>query len=312
MSVEAYLQCGQRAAAAIGAALTLFACAPAGTEAGAPPLQAPAIEAPRPAAAETPAETLDRSRPTYPGVVVPRQAVDVAAPFPGRVESIQVYVGDRVERGGVLARLDTAALGEDLRMAEAAVGAAEAERRQAAASLAAAEARWRRRVELAESYSQEEIEATRTERDTAAAAHGAAGARVDEQRARVRQLRDLVAQAVVTAPFAATVGRRHLEPGAAVATGTPIVRLLTADDLLVRFAVPPADAAALVAGTVVILHLAGEAEAQAVVERVAPEIDAPSQRIFVEAKPSEPATLASGAALRVSLAAPDGESPAPR
>lgn len=277
----------------------LVACAPADTG---------TVAAPQPTGAADPAsppatvqEPSRPHRPTFPGVVVPRRAVDVAAPFPGRIESIGVEVGDRVERGATLARLDTASVAEDLRMAEAAAGAAEAERRQAAASLAEAEARWKRRAALPESYSQEEIEATRLERDAAAAAHAAADARLDEQRARVRQLRDLLSRATLAAPFAATVGRRYLDPGAAVATGTPIVRLLTADDLLVRFAVPPEDAGTLVPGDGVVLHLAGGVEARAVIERVAPEIDPPSQRVFVDAEPSVPSALASGTALRVSL-----------
>lgn len=302
MILKGFLRNGQGRIGTLAAALILGACSPSGAGGEAEPAAEPERRATsEPAGAAAPRNASPPGAPTFPGVVVPRQVVDVAAPFAGRVEAVLVDVGDRVEAGAPLVRLDTTSLAEDLRMSEAALGAAEAEQRRTAVSRDEADTRWRRRQALQDTFSSEAIAAARNERESAAAAYAAAEARVEEHRARVRQLRDHLSRATLTAPFTGTVAQRHLDAGAAVAPGVPVVRLITSQDLLVRFAVPPDLANDLQPGNEVTLLLDGGGDSRAVVERVAPEVDAPSQRIFVEARPREAAALPAGTTLRVAV-----------
>ena len=98
-----------------------------------------------------------------------------------------------------------------------------------------------------------------------------------------------------------------------VTSGTRVVRLISSGALLVRFAVPPEEIATLAVGSrvrveVEVLRRAFEAE----VRQRAPEIDPPSQMIFVEAHLEAPeVAIPSGAVARVTRLVP-GAPPAPR
>ncbi|MBK7538667.1 MAG: biotin/lipoyl-binding protein [Myxococcales bacterium] len=65
------------------------------------------------------------------GVVIAEQVADLAAPFAGVLQRVLVRAGDRVTAGQVVAELDPRPLQEELRVAEAALQAAEASHRQA-------------------------------------------------------------------------------------------------------------------------------------------------------------------------------------
>lgn len=255
--------------------------------------ETPATEPPTPAETATEAsEEPPENPPTetaedegWVGVVVAREAVDVAAEVPGRVQSVAVRPGDRVAPGDLLARLDTSQLSQDLAMAEASLDAVEAEVRRTRSALQEATTRYERRAAAPDTFSREELTATEMEKETAEAAAAAAEARQREQTARVRQLRESLAKTDVRAPFEGTVALRYLDPGATVVPGTPIVRLITSDELLVRFAAPPEEAAELDVGDPVeILLETSGARVTGEVAQVAPEIDSASQMIFVEAR----------------------------
>ena len=80
------------------------------------------------------------------GVVLPTEAVDVAAETDGRLESVEVRVGDRVQKDDRIATIDTRSLERDLQMAEAALRALEADRQQVRTALASAIDRLERRI----------------------------------------------------------------------------------------------------------------------------------------------------------------------
>ncbi|MGD2114148.1 MAG: efflux RND transporter periplasmic adaptor subunit [Acidobacteriota bacterium] len=284
--------------------------APAGASVDEPPAAEasarPAEPGPGRASAPLPDHRPSIEREPFLGVVVPRETVDVSADLAGRLESVEVRVGDSVERGEALARVDVQPLRQELSAAEASLGAARAELSRRAAELGEAEKRHRRRENIPETFSREELEQTALDLETARAAHQGAEARLDEQRARVRRLRELLGNGVLRAPFRGTVALRHLDPGATVAPGTPVVRLIADDELFVRFAVPADRADALETGASVSVSLAGvETPVPATVRHVAPEIDAASRMVFVEARldgaAAESGGLRSGVVARVRL-----------
>lgn len=254
-------------------------------------------------------EATSRRRPNverepFLGVVVPRETVEVSADLSGRLDAVEVRVGERVEAEQPLARIDVEPLRQELSAAEASLGAARAEIERREIELSEAERRRQRRERVPESFSREELEASVLEHETALAAHEGAKARLAEQRARVERLRELLRSAVLRAPFRGTVALRYLDPGATVAPGTPVVRLIAADQLFVRFAVPAERASEIEEGSRVEIAIEGvENQVTATVDQVAPEIDTASGMVFLEARLDEVPTgsIRSGVAARVSL-----------
>lgn len=294
-------------------AASLLACSPAprgehgprtgGAEAPAAPPASTAV------LVSKPRSSADES---FLGVVVPRESVEVATQVAGRLESVDVRVGDRVKQGQPIARVDTRTVVQDLGMAEASMRAAEAEAAQRAAELAEAEKRYQRRQALPETFSREELANAHLEWKTAQAASDMATARVAEQRTRVEQLRNDVREAEIRAPFAGTVALRYLDPGAMALAGSPVVRLITSEKRLVRFAVPPQQIGELPEGTPVEARIESLGLAvRGTVRHVAPEIDPPSQMVFVEADLDLPSDLAghvrAGLVARVSRASGGAE-----
>lgn len=262
----------------------------------------PAPEAPAPSrlagAPEVPPAPAPAEPAGWVGVVVPNDAVELAADRAGRLEAVLVEVGDAVAPGMPVARLDVQEVRQELRMAEAALRRAEAEAASAEAEVTRARTRLERRTAMPELVSREELAEVEAESATARAARDAAEALLAERRAAVEQLRIRLERSALRAPFGGRVARRYLDAGATVAPGDPVVRLATTEAVKIRFAVPPEDAAALAPGAVVtVASDAGEPLSTAAVLRVAPEIDPVSQQVLVEALPD-----GAGAALHAGLA----------
>ena len=117
-----------------------------------------------------------------------------------------------------------------------------------------------------------------------------AQARVAEQHARLRQTQDALANTVITATFEGTVAARHLDPGATVHVGSPVINLMRAEDLWVRFAVPEERRPTLPVGASVSVHLAGlPAGLPGTIADLAPDVDPLSREVVVEAKLQVPA-----------------------
>ncbi len=244
------------------------------------PAAAPAPPVRRTAAAEPRPE-----RKGWIGVVVTRESVDVTAETQGRLQAIYVEIGDVVPRGGRIATLDAQVIGQDLEMARSALRAAEADVRRAAAELAEARQRSERRQANPDFFSKEDLAESELRAKTAASSYEVAQAGVAEQRARIRQIEATRGQTEIRAPFDGRVAERFVDPGAVVGPGTPLVRLISSGDLLVRAAVPPEEARALSVGAPVTatarstgLRVPGK------VQRIAPEVDAASQMVLIEVR----------------------------
>ncbi len=238
------------------------------------------------------------------GVVVARQAVSVVAEAEGQLQQVLVRVGDTVSAAQRLAVLDTSALDHQLAIERSALERAEADRQRQSLDVARAQSEHRRRQMLTDVLSREELESSGFAQQRSAADLAAAEAETDRGRARVRQLEASLRRAEIRAPFAGTIAHRYLDAGAVVRPGTPVTRLISAENL-VRFAVPTHLVDAMRAGVEVRLELeASGATRSAVIEGQAPEIDSASQMVFVEAgldasrEQIEP--LSAGAVVRVS------------
>lgn len=222
--------------------------------------------------------------PRYVGVVLARQAVSVAAESEGRVVAVAVRVGDSVARGAELATLAREEIGQDRAVAQAAVRAAAAEARRAELELERTHDRSARRDIHPELYADEEIASAHNAEQAARAALDSARARQAQEEARLRQLETRLSRTVLRAPIDGRVAARFLDPGASVHAGTPVIRLISSHEFLLRFAVPPGRAEAVRRGQPVEVRLDSlPLILSGSVSNIAPQIDPASQMVFVEA-----------------------------
>ncbi len=261
---------------------------------GAPPAPAPRVESTaaivRPAAGWT-------------GVVAAAEAVDLGPAFDGVLAEVRVRPGDRVTAGQVIATLDERPLRQDLDSARAARRVARARRPRAGVDVKSA----RRRVEIEKNAvasgtsARRLLEEAQFALESARAARGEVSATVAQARMRVDQARARLARSAVRAPFDGVIAARYRDAGAAVGPLAPVVRLVGGGGPRLRFAVTPDDSRGLGPGAAVLVDTPMQGKPiQAVVEQIAPEVDQPSQMIFIDAAldPSA-AGLQPGLAVRV-------------
>ena len=182
----------------------------------------------------------------------------VAFTIPGRVVAREVDVGDRVEKGQVLARLDR----KPLRIAK---NAAEAELRRLDEQLAQQRRDEARAQGLFDdgAATAAQLEKAKSGAETLRAGKAAAQAQLAE---RGRQL----SEAVLRAPFDANVTAAFVDAGQVVSPGSPVFQLSGQDRNEVELAVPGRIADRLRAGTEVEVRYSDDAwdPVQGTVERV--------------------------------------------
>lgn len=170
------------------------------------------------------------------GVIEARQTVVLSFLEGGRLASRAVDIGDHVERGQILARLDGRALAHGVESARATVDELSERSEQLQ--------RDRRRTEQltrAGVTTDVELEQTRSGvARTEAMARSAAVALRESQRRR--------SESVLRAPFSGTITDVFIEAGELVAPGTRAMRLVDAEQLEVILEVPTSTAEGLVVG----------------------------------------------------------------
>ena len=190
--------------------------------------------------------------------------VDVATEITGRIADMRVQEGDLVDRGDVLARIDTRSLEAQLANAEANVAAAESEVEAARAmidqrdaDLTFAQQEFERATTLLERgfRTEEDVERRRSARDTARAALAAARAnltaaerQVDAARAQVREIATRIEDARIAAPVRGRVLYRLAEPGEVLASGGRVATLVDLSRLYMEIFLPTQQAARVAIG----------------------------------------------------------------
>ncbi|HWE30818.1 MAG TPA: efflux RND transporter periplasmic adaptor subunit [Polyangia bacterium] len=269
--------------------LTLIGCAPSGDGIEA----APATHGRRAEAIVR--GSVPRVDKGFIGVIVAHESVDIVPKATGRLKELTVRLGDKVTRDAVVARLDAQAARQELRMAEASLRAAEAELDKATVEASqASERAHRRSPEAADGkhlFSQEEVSDANYQAKLAERRVMTASAAVAEKSAHVKQLRSQLEDLELRAPFDGTVSLRYVDPGGVVGPTTPILRLINPDDLWVRFAIPENRAAGVAPGERLRVAIETMTDVNAVVEKVAPEVDVAARMIIAEAKLDVPPSL---------------------
>ena len=158
-------------------------------------------------------------------------SVEVSSKVAGRLEEVAVRIGDRVAKGGVLARVESRELQEQVHQAEASFEVARATVRQREADLKFAQTNLDRTRSLFERQL-----LPRQTLDDADARHQSAQAQLDLSRAqfaqaqaRLDELKITLASTDIKSPVDGFVGKRLLDPGAFVSPNTAVVAVVAID-----------------------------------------------------------------------------------
>lgn len=220
----------------------------------------------------------------FDAVVLPRRSVNVTAPREGTVEALHVVLGDVVRAGAPLVTLASRDLRFELESAEVAWAESGSEEQKAIVALARAQNQGERVLARPEAYSEVERMEVELVRQSAEHDLSIARARVERRALDIAHLKDLLRRCEIVAPYDGTVCRTFIDAGSTVTQAAPLVRLISSNDLLVRFALPPQRAAAVRRGDRVRFVVATDhQELWATVEGISPELDAGLLMIVVEA-----------------------------
>ncbi len=216
-----------------------------------------------------PGTTVIERRVSVTGTIAARRDLPIGADSEtGRIAAVLVEAGDRVRRGQVLARLDTATLVPEVARLEASLEQARAE-----ADLAEAEFGRAAAVSAAGALSREEIERRRAAAVTAKARVRVAEAQLAESRARL-------ARSEIRAPAAGLVLERSAEVGQIAGPGGGVLfRLADGGQVELRGQVAEQDLARLAAGQSASVTLTGIATPFAGTVRLVGAVIDPASRL---------------------------------
>lgn len=256
---------------------------------------------PEPLAETTHQTTEPEARVGYIGVLTPKEQMEVPAPFTTSVKKFLVNVGDHVDKGTPLVVLDDQPIREQLDLAAADLASARVSRGAAASALSTQTKAFRAGVASKASVTDAEygLREASAKVDRATAAHDAAK----------KKLKDTT----VVAPIAGKVALHYVKPGGQVTEGSPIMRVISSDELFVKFAIPTDQTERVLVGAKLDIEIDARGQkltAEGVVQRIAPELDPIAQMIFAEADLTgeKSSALQAGSVCRISLA----RAPAPK
>ncbi|MGH1420954.1 MAG: efflux RND transporter periplasmic adaptor subunit [Hyphomonas sp.] len=225
---------------------------------------------------------------TYSGLATARRTSQLGFSGGGRIDDIRVDVGDRVEKGATLARLDTRSLQAQLASADASI-------EEALAGHALALSTVDRQKSLLEKghVAQQSV-------DQAIAQADSSMARVQAAKAGANAVRVQIDLAKITAPFAGVIVARSADEGAIAGPGIPILELVESDQLEARIGLPSSAADRLVPGNSYEL-ISDAGPVSAILESVTGVIDPNRRTVMATFSIEAPGSLSSGSVVRVSV-----------
>ncbi len=227
------------------------------------------------------------------GRFVARQTGIVAARTSGPVGEVRVEVGDRVKAGDVIAVLvkDLLKWRHALQKAEVAQYAAAVKTRKATTKLRRQELTRIERLEKSAAFSQARLDDKRQEVAVAESQAAEAKAKLGSARANMKITETNLSYAVVLAPYPGVVTKRHIEAGAYVKIGEPLVTLVNDTRLEIEAEVPAIRTAELTPSTQVDAFINGTTRITAHVRAVVPNENPQTRTRTVRFVPELPVGL---------------------
>jgi len=165
---------------------------------------------------------------TVVGNLIGLVTVDVAPKVAGRLQSVDVRLGDRVARGQLLARIENNEITQQVRQAEASFEVARATIRQREADLDLARTSVERSRNLfgRQLLPQQTLDDAEARFQAATAQLDLARAQFEQSNARLEELRINLANTRIVSPVDGFVGARNLDPGASASPNQPVVSVV--------------------------------------------------------------------------------------
>jgi RND family efflux transporter MFP subunit len=196
-------------------------------------------------------ETLTKDISLY-GEFRPYQEILVHAKVSGYVKSIGVDIGDHVQAGEPLAKLEIPELSDDLNRASAVLAKSQEEVKRAEADYRDAHLAYQRLLEVAKSHptmvAQQELDASKDKDAEMEGMLGSTRENVHQAQAELGRIQTLVDYATISAPFSGIITKRFADIGSLIQAGTasdtqamPLVEL--AEDSLLRLDFPVPESA---------------------------------------------------------------------
>lgn len=204
------------------------------------------------------------------GTVCARNKSSLGSVVSGRVEEVLVEVGDKVQKGQVLLRLDPRFFAIALAEAEATVQSAKVERDDATRNYERMKKLFERPSGPSPVISQKRLEDAEARYNQAQAGL----ARAEEMYNRAQQQ---LKEATIIAPYSGVITKRYVHPGEPV-NATPVTKLLeivSTETPYVEFSVPQVQGTTVRVGTVVTVRVEGKQnqELTAPIELIYPDVD---------------------------------------
>ena len=243
---------------------------------------------------------------TVVGNLIGLQTVDIAPRTGGRLLSVNVQLGDPVRRGQVLAKVEDREIVEQVRAAEASQEVAKATIRQREADLKVAELNFDRSKNLftRQLLAKQALDDAESRYLAAVAQFDLSKAQLNQNEARLQELRINLQHTSVTSPVDGFVGKRSVDPGAMVNTNTAIASVVDISRLKLVVNVVEKDLRMVTAGDVGIVEVdayPGE-KFNGRIARVAPVLDPATRTASIEIEiPNADYRLKPGMYARISL-----------
>ena len=243
---------------------------------------------------------------TLSGDIRAARETPVSARVGGRLETLLVDEGTRVQAGQALARIDDTDLKLQLLQAEAQLAAAQANRASSATNLATTTDNLKRLQQLhgEGGVSDQQLIQTRGQAQAAEAGVRAAEAQIAQARAAIALAKSQLSYTTITAPFAGVVTQKQAEIGTMLQPMAPVFTVASVKDLEVKVPVGQAFLGGVHPGQSASFNVPTYPgrSFSARVKEVAPTVDVGTRTATVTlAIPNEEGLLAPGMFARVNL-----------
>jgi membrane fusion protein, multidrug efflux system len=165
---------------------------------------------------------------TVVGNLIGETTVSVAPRAAGRLQSVDVRLGDQVSRGQRIAKIEDFELVEQIKQQEAAQEVSQATIRQRETDLALAKTGLDRSTSLFEKklIAKQVLDDSESRYQSAQASVDLARAQAQQSKARLDELKINLANTTITSPVNGFVSRRLVDPGASVGQNAPVVEVV--------------------------------------------------------------------------------------
>jgi RND family efflux transporter MFP subunit len=162
------------------------------------------------------------------GNLIGAATVQAVPKINGRLQSVDVQLGDQVHHGQVIAKVEDREIQEQVRQAEAAYRVGEATIRQREADLKLAQTNLERNKSLLDRQllPRQTFDDTEARHQAAVAQLDLAKAQFEQSKARLDELKINLANTAIVSPVDGFVGKRFLDPGATVSPNVPVASLV--------------------------------------------------------------------------------------